>query len=467
MNPLSLYESYVAVYDEELLYVSENYAAIDEFSDEELIAIVEQVISEEGFDIDESLEFLDEAKVTYGHDTEDPDAQKKAERVDRIKSAVSKAGSMAKDVAKKVYKTAKEKGPGLLDRAKKAVKGALKTGRSLLAKGLRKGAEFASKAASKVEPKESPKSEPKTEPKADSPKGGGPKYRNVGVGRKERVGGKVESEPKSVSEPNKERIEKAREKLRKAAKGSSSRGVRFATPGGKVAPTVMRSGRDSPSERTKAASRFAKKAGISDSFEYLLGVIFDDMINEGYVSDYETASYVLESLAEDDFDYVFETYSVLLNEATAMAKRGLDEPAIRQQIAKTTGGGQAADRATALADRQTYGQRGVDPKARQDLARKQRGDFRNTTSSNPGLHGYANKVTTAADKAKQAARGLQRGVLTPVERQKLNMGDDTFDTYDLILEFLYVEGYAETIEEAEQMMVNLTQEQIDEIIANN
>lgn len=156
-------------------------------------------------------------------------------------------------------------------------------------------------------------------------------------------------------------------------------------------------------------------------------------------------------------------------EATAMAKRGLNEPAIRQQIAKNTGGGQAADRATALADRQTYGQSGVNPAARQKLAAKQRGDFRNTTSSNPGLHGYAHKSDDPAVKAKQAARGAQRGsaALTPNEKKQLNMGDESFDTYDLVLEFLYVEGYAETIEEAEQMMVSLTQEQIDEIIANN
>ena len=107
-----------------------------------------------------------------------------------------------------------------------------------------------------------------------------------------------------------------------------------------------------------------------------------------------------------------------VEEATAMAKRGLDEPAIRTQIAKNTGGGQAADRATTLADRKTFGQRGVDPKARQNLARAQRGDFRKTTSSSPGLKGYAYKATTDSDKAKQAARGAQRGALTPKEKKQ-------------------------------------------------
>ncbi|MFZ9740776.1 MAG: hypothetical protein ACO3CQ_02670 [Candidatus Nanopelagicaceae bacterium] len=135
----------------------------------------------------------------------------------------------------------------------------------------------------------------------------------------------------------------------------------------------------------------------------------------------------MSNLSGKDFAAFYEAYNNVyasqeVDEATAMAKRGLDEPAIRQQIAKNTGGGQAADRATALADKQTYGQSGVNPAARQKLAAKQRGDFRNTTSSNPGLHGYAHKAETPADKAKQVARGAQRGVLTPAERQKLNMG---------------------------------------------
>ena len=116
---------------------------------------------------------------------------------------------------------------------------------------------------------------------------------------------------------------------------------------------------------------------------------------------------------------------VEFDEATAMAKRGHDETAIRNKIAANTRGGAAADRATALADKPTYGDK-VKQAARQRLAQKQRGDHRNTTSSNPGLHGYGHKSNDPNVKAKQAARGAQRGsaTLTPAERQKLNMGDE-------------------------------------------
>ena len=121
-----------------------------------------------------------------------------------------------------------------------------------------------------------------------------------------------------------------------------------------------------------------------------------------------------------------------IDEATAMAKRGHDETKLRQRA----GGGESADRATALASKETYGD-SKKQKQRETYARKQRGDFRKTTSSSPGLHGYAYKSNDPAVKAKQAARGAQRGALTPAERKQLNMGDDFANWVDALLD----EGY--------------------------
>ena len=165
-----------------------------------------------------------------------------------------------------------------------------------------------------------------------------------------------------------------------------------------------------------------------------------------------------------DLKGLMEAYSEIyvsqeVDEATAMAKRGYDEAPIRQKIAKSTGGGAAADRATKLADKQTF--RG-DGSARDKLARTQRGDFRKTTSSSPGLRGYAHKSDDPKVKAKQAARGAQRGVLTPDEKKRLNR--EEFDVFEIVLEFLCVEGYAETLEEAEWMMANLIDEEAIDII---
>ena len=142
-----------------------------------------------------------------------------------------------------------------------------------------------------------------------------------------------------------------------------------------------------------------------------------------------------------------------VDEATAMAKRGYDETKLR----KPAGGGEAADRASALEKKSTFGDANKQ-KQRERLARAQRGDFRKTASSNPGLHVGQHKSDDPKVKAKQAARGAQRGALTPAEKKQLNMGDETFNTFDAILEFLYMEGFAETLEEAEWMMANIIDE---------
>ena len=153
------------------------------------------------------------------------------------------------------------------------------------------------------------------------------------------------------------------------------------------------------------------------------------------------------------------------DEATAMVKRGYDEAPIRKEIAKKTGAsgaGSFADKATALADRQTYGDN-KKKDGREKLARKQRGDFRNTTSSSPGLRGYGHQSSDPAVKAKQDARGAQRGraALTPNERKQLNM---EFDFYDLVLSHLLDEGYADTNENALVIMANMSEEWRENIL---
>ena len=150
-----------------------------------------------------------------------------------------------------------------------------------------------------------------------------------------------------------------------------------------------------------------------------------------------------------------------VDEATAMAKRGYDEAPIRQKIAKSTGGGEAADRASALEKKSTFGDAKKE-KQRQNLARKQRGDFRSTTSSSPGLHVGQHKSDDPKVKEKQAARGAQRGALTPAEKKQFNR--EEFDIFDVVLEFLQAEGYAETLEEAEWMMANLIDEEAVAIV---
>jgi hypothetical protein len=156
------------------------------------------------------------------------------------------------------------------------------------------------------------------------------------------------------------------------------------------------------------------------SSEYLEEHFYEDvemianwLQEEGIIENEDEFFELMEELSEEEIE---EIYDVVM-EATAMAKRGHDETKLRQRA----GGGEAADRATSLENRPTYGDANK-AQQRQRYARAQRGDYRKTASSNPGLHGYAHKSNDPEVQAKQKARGAQRGALTPNEKKNLNMG---------------------------------------------
>ena len=208
-----------------------------------------------------------------------------------------------------------------------------------------------------------------------------------------------------------------------------------------------------------------RRGVIKASYEPdIYDVILEYLINEGYADTYEAAESIMVNMSEEwrddilneatddpiDVDHKMQRLpnnktpkptpqqtsaiaSALklrarakqkMDEATAMAKRGFNEPDIRNQIAAKTsasGAGAFADKATKLADRNTYGNKEMKA-GRENLARKQRGTFRDTTSSSPGLRGYGHQSSDPAVKAKQDARGNQRAraALTPNERKQYN-----------------------------------------------
>jgi hypothetical protein len=143
-----------------------------------------------------------------------------------------------------------------------------------------------------------------------------------------------------------------------------------------------------------------------------------------------------------------------IDEATAMAKRGYDETSIRNKIAKSTGGGTFADKATELENRPTFGDRAKQA-SREKLARTQRGDFRRTTSSDYGLRLGAHKSADPAVKAKQAARGKQRSALTPREKKQLNI--EAYEAYEFVASYLLENNFATTVDDANVIINNMSE----------
>lgn len=99
------------------------------------------------------------------------------------------------------------------------------------------------------------------------------------------------------------RAQLAAQRAQKAAAGTQSKGTRFAGPGGVVSSKKAQSG------RREAAARFAKKAGLSDDFAYLLGIIAEDLVTEGYADTIEDALVIFENLSENIIETTINEYA--------------------------------------------------------------------------------------------------------------------------------------------------------------
>jgi len=350
----ALMEGYSAVYNEELrdelenISIEEDLSFIDDLSDNELDQVMEEILSE-GVELSECVQVFEglilemnpyapagskEAKAYNKSTTKSKRSAEASERrtarMERIKGAAKRAGEKAKTLgagavsaaaggAAKVggkLKSAKEKIVGLVKRVGSAVKAGASAAKkefsgqsSREAKARTTGREMRRAARKQVAASKakdtSAFSGGGTSTKSNRP----PK---VTVGKREKAGGTQPSEP-SRPAPNAARIEKAKARLKRAASGTKG-GVRFVTPSGQAAPTAMKSGSGSSQERGKKAKQFAKKAGLADHYVHLLDAIFEDMMLEGYVNDYDTAYNVVESLSENDLFDILESYDSYLTE---------------------------------------------------------------------------------------------------------------------------------------------------------
>lgn len=132
--------------------------------------------------------------------------------------------------------------------------------------------------------------------------------------KKSSSGGRVlsGSSPRAALPPAKEAPENSRRKAatlkaNKAAKGSQSRGKRFAPPSG--SGVTGASAKRANTDYRRAASRFAKSAGLADSYAYeLLDIVIEDLINEGYAANEYDALNIINTLNEDTLYDITQEY---------------------------------------------------------------------------------------------------------------------------------------------------------------
>lgn len=348
MESLNLYDVYSAIYDKELreeyLNLEEDYNIIDQFNDQELDEIVEEVLLEENISIEESLEIFEEllfeAKVTTGMGGSSSKggsdkvttgsgsqlaakarldarrARKREEAIDRIKRSAKRVSNKAKDYASKtasaIKNKVKEKAPEVKAAAKKVVKNLITKGRSALAKGLRKGSELASKAAAKVEPKS------ETQSKKDTT------YRGLGVGRKETVGKNIKSAAKEKIKTagsttyrgsgvgRKEAVSSGGVKSKGGAMGSEGSQGR-SLPGASTTKSGKAYNKGNYAMKTAQHNqKLSKKLG--EEYDMLAEMILDDIIGKGLAETYEEAYELLEGLSDYEVGEIAENFEFIAEE---------------------------------------------------------------------------------------------------------------------------------------------------------
>ena len=312
MTSFNLYEAYAAVYDDNLRQellsapVKEDFYFIDDLSDNELVQVMEEILSEGEVTLDECFDAFDEvlieATVTSSDDrpsegssrvtsSSDRRSEKTAERrkkvrVGRVMQAAERAGEKIKSNVKSKSERAKtlaggvasavaggaaeagrkvksgvEKVKGKLASAKEKIKGFIKSGRKAVAGGLRG-------LASKVDPKEA-----------------------------------TGKEVKSAAQQTISVIDR-RKAAKSKAKAYAAGGIGTKVIQGQPAGTFA-----SNKSRVQARKR-EERVTASESYETLASYILEDLINEGYAETFEEALDVLESFSDYEVGEIAENYLV-------------------------------------------------------------------------------------------------------------------------------------------------------------
>jgi hypothetical protein len=314
MTSFNIYEAYAAVYNEdlreELLTEEEDFSFIDELNDNELVQVMEEILSEGEVTLDECFDAFDTEILSEESEMERMNRlmnkrtrekkaatatekrEKSAERervgrkhaIKRLQVATTRAGSnladKAKTTASVVSKKAKEgvkKVGGKLATAKEKIKGFLgKVGRAAKAGASAAKKEFSGEAGREANARVTGRQ----------------------LRRAARTQASAErSKDTSAFEKPKEsgRRVKAAAKAAIAAAGSSSSGTRYAGAAGVSPLATKKKDQTSLMRAASGAKRGARKStSVAEQYELIADIIAEDLIAEGYASD------------------IFEAYEVIL-----------------------------------------------------------------------------------------------------------------------------------------------------------
>jgi hypothetical protein len=353
MNAFNLYEAYAAVYDEDLrediLTVEEDFSFIDDLSDNELVQVMESILLDGQYTLDECVEVFDYAILSEETEMERMNRlQNKATREKKAAAATAKreksaerervgrkhamkrvqvaAGRAAQNIARGASEAGKKAGEGAkkvggkLAAAKEKISGFLgRVGRAAKAGASAAKKEFSGEAGREAsarttgrQMRRAARQQASAERGKDTSAFEKPKAK-VGTPENPRIG-QPAPERKALAPakdtPESGRRIKAAAKAAIAAKGSTSKGVRVAGAGG-VSPLATT--KKSAATYAKAASgvkRPARKTTAAENYEIIADIIAEDLMNNGYASNLIEAYEIIIEMDDCEVGDIAENYLV-------------------------------------------------------------------------------------------------------------------------------------------------------------
>jgi hypothetical protein len=353
MNAFNLYEAYAAVYDEDLrediLTVEEDFSFIDDLSDNELVQVMESILLDGQYTLDECVEVFDYAILSEETEMERMNRlQNKATREKKAAAATAKreksaerervgrkhamkrvqvaAGRAAQNIARGASEAGKKAGEGAkkvggkLAAAKEKISGFLgRVGRAAKAGASAAKKEFSGEAGREAaarttgrQMRRAARQQASSERSRDTSAFEKPKAK-VGTSENPRIG-QPAPERKALAPakdaPESGRRIKAAAKAAIAAKGSTSKGVRVAGAGG-VSPLATT--KKSAATYAKAASgvkRPARKTTAAENYEIIADIIAEDLMNNGHASNLIEAYEIIIEMDDYEVGDIAENYLV-------------------------------------------------------------------------------------------------------------------------------------------------------------
>lgn len=427
---LGLIEAYTAVYNEDLredLY--EEYEYVDDLYDEELEEVVEEVIYDlldEGYDFEDVEDILKVNLIGEVLSEARVDMASRAARRREQQAASEKSAKEARGRA--AAKERSEKRAERIARVKGAIKGGIDKVKSAIRSGVSKAKESGRQAKFQAVDKRVAKyaTDRNLHPSAGmAARSKDPEKRRA---LRKKVAGDIASRAQVAAyNRGREVAQSASDTARRAKQGAKNLAARA---GREVsgAKSAVKSGvkgaiRRAAEKVASGASRVAKR--MSEDFE----VWVEDLLNEGY----DLSEYTWEELGD-----------IYLSEAKL-------RPASERMARTMT----PADRARQKRERELRdaGQQALADIRALSKAERDRSSVNNQSSSNR---------STPDAEVRRIPKGQKVDRLAM--QAKKAMGEEV-EVFDVVLDFLFSEGYVETLEEAEWIMANeFDSEDIDTIL---